>query len=257
MRATRPPPHLSAFQKNYSEHLRSPETVPCPEGIPKARSLIYQELLFNNTYGFIEKCFPVAQTLFTSDQWIHLNKMFFKNWSCHTPLFSEIPKEFVQFITQKPELDEGVFPEGLPPWLSALLDYEYLELVVDLSPETFAVEEHETHTLSNLIRNPTLKVAQYEWPVHQIHAGSIPVEPELTILLVYRNHSDYTQFMEINPMTAALVQLFDELPITKEAALEELCNSIEGIRLEQAMQFGLPLIEEMVAKQVLIAQTPD
>jgi hypothetical protein len=249
------PKSLNEFQKNYSTYLRSPATETCPEGIPERRSQVYEELVFNNTYGFIDKCFPVAKSLFTDQQWLALIRSFFKNWACHTPYFSKIPFEFVQFINNDPTFNENEFPLGLPEWLGSLLHYEWIELDVELSNHTVeskTIEDELNITLETTVKaNPTLMNLQYDWPVHKISLGNVPNNPVLTHLLVYRDPRHCVQFMEINALTSALIQIINTEPCTVEQALKQLMEVVPNISKEQAYPFGQTLIANLLTNSIL------
>ena len=121
------PNGLINFQKSYGIYLRDPCNNQRPAAIPYRASQIYESLLFNNISGFINSCFPVAKQLFTAEQWQHICRCFFSQWRCHTPYFSEIPKEFVTYIQEHPHALE------LPAWFSELIYYEWVELDIDTS----------------------------------------------------------------------------------------------------------------------------
>ncbi len=250
-----PPKGLNDFQESYSTYLRTP-TGDCPTGIPARRSQVYEELVFNNTSGFIDKCFPVAKSILDAEQWLHLIKLFFKEWSCHTPYFSKIPHEFVEYINDGPSVDASIHPEGIPDWLGSLLHYEWIELEVELSTKNVAIatsaDTPEALLTTEVMSNPTLMNLQYDWPVHNISPDSVPSNPILTLLLVYRTAAHTVEFMEVNALTAALLQIIDAQPGPVTSILGELTELVPSINQEQAIQFGLPLINNLLQSQILL-----
>src|SRR5690606_41502693 len=58
------------------------------------------------------------------DAWPGMVRAFYRGHACRTPLFPEIPREFLRWI------------EGLPdqePWLAELAHYEWMELALQTS----------------------------------------------------------------------------------------------------------------------------
>lgn len=243
-----PPAELTLFQNAYSRYLRAPHKHDLPQGIPARRSRVYESLLFNNVRGFVDKCFPVARSLVDSEQWLRLSQLFYERWQCRTPIFSQIPYEFAKFLeTNAPDL-------AAPPWLPELLHYEWLELEVDLD-EAFVGRAHLLAETDDALRaNPTLRVQQYRWPVHKISASFLPVEPAPTILCVYRTHELHVRFMEINAVTAMLLQLLQQRAETPTTALSALADNLPQIAPEQIQRFGKELIEQLVQANVLIVE---
>lgn len=242
-----PPPRLQAFQAAYSNYLRQPNTTALPPGIPPRRSQVYETLLYNNVQGFIQKCFPVAQTILNDQHWQQLSRDFFAHWHCETPIFSQIPREFVRYVKQAND------PALIPAWLPQLLDYEWMELEVDLIEAEVPTPQILTNQQVLLRANPTLRNLQYQWPVHRMGPTYQPTEPEPTFLLVYRNCELTVQFMEVNEITAALMDIFTTSDaLSSEQALDALAILIPSIDKQTLQTFGTPLIADLIHQNVLI-----
>lgn len=241
-----PPEALAKFQHNYSSYLRAPHKQSLPTGVPERRSRVYESLLFNNICGFIDKCFPVARGLAGTDKWLQLSQLFYECWHCQTPVFSQIPKEFARFVAA------GTFDIDMHQWLPELLHYEWLELEVDLDQN----EVNRVHLLSGtddaVMINPTLRVHQYQWPVHKISPSFLPTEPEPVILCVYRTSELDVRFMEINAVTAALLELVQQQTQSPTTALTSLAARLPHLPPQQIHRFGSELIEQLIQADVLI-----
>lgn len=258
------PEALIAFQKNYGQHLRSPNPDNAIlKDIPKRRSQIYEELFFNNICGFINHCFPVAKSILSNQQWQHLSRVFFAQWRCSTPYFSEIPYEFVGYIKAKQNTLD------IPAWLPSLLEYEWIELDVDicnaapLKPHAISesssiqnddLAENNKNLDPRLFTTPTLQNLSFEWPVHKISNDFIPETPQATFLVVYRNSDHRVQFMEINAMTAALLEIIANQPTTANEALLALAEVINHPDPQQIVAFGQAIVDDFIAREILIAQ---
>lgn len=238
-----PPAELALFQESYSQYLRAPSKHSLPPGIPVRRSEVYESLLFNNISGFINKCFPVAKTLFGAEQWPHLIRAFYEQWQCRTPIFSQIPKEFVGFIDSAPPLNH------IPAWLPELLHYEWLELEVELDDPDHGQPLDSGD--DRIFTNPTLRMHGYEWPVHKLSPSFLPSEPEPVILCVYRTKQWEVRFMEINSVTAMLLQLLEQQPQTAQSALAHLTDQLPQLAPAQVHHFGSELIAQLLLADVL------
>ncbi len=249
------PKGLVDFQSSYGKYLRQPNASQKPKNIPARASKIYEELFFNNICGFISNCFPVAKSLFTADQWLSFSRAFFNDWRCHTPYFSEIPKEFVNYIKQ------GKHTLRLPPWFCELIEYEWLELEVDICNAVplkapTAQAKSQSAQSSTLYVNPTLRNRTFEWPVHTISPDCIPDTPETTFLAIYRDQTHRVQFMAMNAMTCALLEIITKQPSTAKHALLQLAEAINHPDPAQIVAFGNPIIDDFLQRGMLISMHP-
>ncbi|MFV1873055.1 MAG: DUF2063 domain-containing protein [Oleiphilus sp.] len=236
------------FQSDFGHYLRDPAQRTLPSGVIPRRAKVYENLLFNNVCGFLNTCFPVCKTILGQASWLELSRIFFRDWRCHSPRFNDIPKEFVDFLMS----DTG--PELAYPWLLPLAHYEWLELAVDTFDESGL---SFTSDKSALMVNPSLHNMIYDWPVHQISPDYLPTEPKQTFLLVYRNCDLKVEFTEINAATSALVHLFEQGMDQADQVLKELAQQMNVPFNEAFETFGLDMIQQLIAQQILIELTPD
>ena len=101
------------FQRAFARHLRDPQRVARPDGVPARRAAVYGELVFNNLCGFLDACFPVGRAVLGDTRWRRLNRAFLRDWPLRTPWFREIPREFVAYLGAP-----GKRPP-LPRWFAA------------------------------------------------------------------------------------------------------------------------------------------
>ncbi|HSX84985.1 MAG TPA: putative DNA-binding domain-containing protein [Cellvibrio sp.] len=241
-----PPTQLQYFQDAYSRYLRAPHEESLPEGIPPRRSRVYEELLFNNVCGFLDRCFPVARSLLDENAWRRLNRHFYQNWQCHTPYFSRIPLEFVRHIQKAAQELE------LSDWFAELLDYEWRELDVDLHPGKVPRVHLPSDDNYRLKLNPSLQNLQYQWPVHHISKSNIPDASKPTFLLVYRSYDHRVHFMEVNALTSALLQILHEAPAHPNAAIAQLADLMPTANRQALQEFGAPLLLDLLQRNVLV-----
>ena len=91
------------FQKQqyaFANRIRQGDQAPCPDGIAEARMQVYQECFFNGISELISNCFPVLHHILQADEWQSLVRTFYATHPAKTPLFYEIPQEFLNYLLQ-------------------------------------------------------------------------------------------------------------------------------------------------------------
>lgn len=235
------PRSLHNFQQEFSTYLRDPKKSPRPQGVLARPARIYEELLFNNICGFVDACFPVSKSLFSEKRWRHLCRGFFRDWQSHTPYFSQIPEQFVRFI----QANDAAL--RVPAYLPELLHYEWLELEVETSEQSSkGISASRLLTL-----NETVQYARYCWPVHQISSAYRPRKPVPTVLLVHRNTDDKVQFVEINEITAQLLDILQSGAKTGNEAIKHLAKRMGYASPEPLMIHGHALLADLIQQEIL------
>lgn len=245
-------PEFQRLQRHFSAHLRHPDRHPAPDGIEERRLQIYRRLFFNNMEGFIRQGFPVLHSLYEEAAWQRLVRAFFGGHACQTPYFVKIPGEFVEFLSQSYQLEEGD-----PPFLAELAHYEWMELVLetDETPWPEDVDQEGDLMSAPPYPSPLHQAVAYSWPVHRISADFQPDEPlaEPVWLLVYRDRSHSLGFMEINAMTARLLALMNECPRHSGAyLLEVLAAETHYPDKAGLLRFGADLLAGLRRRDILL-----
>lgn len=244
---------FQALQREFAAHLRNPDTHPAPAGIEDRRLDIYRNLFFNNVNGFLRQGFPVLHSLLDSDRWQRLARAFFERHASQTPYFLEIPQEFVSFLAS----GQGSEPDD-PPFMLELAHYEWMELVLDASTETFP--ETGFHPEGDLLRaipelSPLHEILSYHFPVHKICTEFQPQDAleQPVWLLVYRDRDDCVRFMEINAPTARLLQLIAEHPKdTGKAVVGRLAEEMQFADVAALETFSREILQQMRERDILI-----
>lgn len=207
------PAALRAQQMALARHLRDPAAVPPPGGIEDRRLAIYRDLLHNNIRRLLSGNFPVIRRTLGDDAWASLVRRFFAGHRCHTPLFTEIGREFQRWLEQQ----AGQDPD-LPAWLPELAHYEWVELALQISDAQppCAIDPLQDHAdragalLDGVpVVSPQAWALAYRWPVHRIAPGYQPRMPpdEPTLLLVRRDHDGQVRFASLSPLAFRLLEL--------------------------------------------------
>lgn len=230
-------PAFQQFQMAFGWRCRNPR-APRPAGVPARPMAIYEELLFANFTSFLDACFPVCHALLSDARWRRLCRAFMRDWRSKTPLFREIPREFIDFLRQ------ATFP--LPPWFRELAHYEWAELAVDTcKPPATAPASLGDLLLGQPLLNPTLMNLAYAWPVHRIGPGYRPRKPAATHLLVFRDADDAVKFVEVNRLTARLVELMLTHGDTASATIQRLADEVPGEVAVAVRRHGPGILEDL------------
>lgn len=202
-------PDFIRRQYAFAAHIRDPHNNPAPADIEDRRLGIYRELFFNNVEGFLSSSFPVLKRLYAEQDWLALARDFFARHHCHSPLFLEIPREFLAYLD-----NERGRRDSDPPFLRELAHYEWVELALSVAEDTDsgAVDPHGDLLAGQPLLSALAWPLVYQYPVHRIRPDFRLAQPESApvYLLVYRDSSDEVGFLELNPVSARLFALLQE-----------------------------------------------
>ena len=243
-------------QKQYAfaAHIRDPEHYAAPEGIEDRRMGVYRELFFNNLYSLLSSTFPVLKKIHSDDAWRKLVRQFMIHHKAETPYFLEVPQEFLKFLKNDTSDSDERFT-----FLQELAHYEWIEL--ELSVSTVENEWEHIDSKGDLLEGSPVKsrlayVLAYEFPVHKIDAKFLPDAPgELTTYLaIFRKGNDELGFMELNPVTARLLQLIEENNEHKRGKdlLLNLASEMNYADPESLIAHGHEAMLEMLESEILL-----
>lgn len=246
-------PKFKQMQYAFTAHLRDPENNSLPEGIEDRRMGIYRDLLYNNIEGFLASGFPVTKTLYSEANWHKMVRDFFANHESHSPYFLEISQEFLAYL----ENERTPQPED-PAGLVELAHYEWVELalsITDINIDMSNIEPNDDLLQGHPALSPLAWSLAYQFPVHRMCSEYLPTEaPEqTTCLVVYRNRNDEVKFMEINPVTARLLQLLqDDGNLTGKQAIEQITTEMQHPNPDLVMQGGLTALKELQSSGIIL-----
>ena len=246
-------PGFQEQQYAFAAHIRDPQNAPAPEGIEDRRMAIYRELFFNNLKSLLSNMFPVLTKLHSDQHWRRLVRRFMQRHQAKTPYFLQLPAEFLDFLQNEYEPAPDDFP-----FLAELAHYEYIELALSVSEEANDLEgvDPEGDLLAGIPVKSTLAwVYAYRYPVHRISAEFLPDAPaeQPVYLAVYRGSDDKVGFLELNAVTAGLLNAIHENDAgeTGEALLRELANEISYPDTDAFIAHGLAAMQEMRSLDIL------
>lgn len=243
-------------QYAFAAHLRDPEKHPAPTGVEDRRLAIYRDLFFNNISKLLAGTFPVLNKILSEEHWNRLMRDYFSRHQSHTPLFLEVPQEFLKYL----EEERGEHPED-PPFMLELAHYEWVELA--LSVEEFELDLSEVDRNGDPLRglpvlSPLAWPMAYSFPVHRISPDFQPEKPapEPTFLVVYRDMDEKVGFLKINAVTARLLELMqDDTLRTGEELLKAVAKEIKHPQPDTVVRGGAEIMERLRRHDIILGTT--
>ncbi len=247
-------PDFQEKQYAFAAHIRDPDNIPAPEGIEKRRMAIYRKLFFNNLSNLLATMFPVIRKIKTDEQWRGMIRQFMRDYQAETPYFLQLPEEFLGFLQSTYEAASND-----EPFLIELAHYEYAELALSVS-----IAEDDLNGVDpdgDLLAEAPVKSAlawlfAYHYPVHRISPEFLPSEPapQSIYLALYRDTNDKVRFLELNAITAGLLDAVEKNDSNKtgEALLRDLAESIHYHDVDALIRHGADALDEMRQLQILI-----
>lgn len=241
-------------QYAFAAHIRDPQNVAAPEGIEDRRMAVYRKLFFNNLFSLLGTFFPVMRKIHSDDDWRRFIRGFMVRHQAQTPYFLQLPEEFLAYLQNEFEPTDSDFP-----FLVELAHYEYAELALSVSEEE--TELCGVDADGDLLAGVPVKSAlawayAYNYPVHRISPEYLPTASDTApaFLALYRDRDDAVGFLELNAVTAALLDDIENntAQLTGEALLRELATRINYPDADALVQHGAAALREMRELDILV-----
>lgn len=249
--APREPASCAQLQQAFCAHLRTPLRQPMPRDVPARAMALYRELFRNNFAGQLGGAFPVLRCISSADYWDRLVENFFASHYCRSPLFHRLPHEFVVYLQQ-----ERATQDDDPPFLAELAHYEWVELALAQAEEELPPPRTVADPLQEIPQlSPLAWPLSYRYAVHRIGVNRQPQRsgPEATHLLAYRNRKDAVHFMELNPVSARLLQLIGaDTAQSGERLLQQIAVELQHPAPAVVVQGGAELLRQLHDLDILL-----
>lgn len=247
-------PLFKQAQYEFSAHIRDPILNPKPDDVEARRMKIYTELFFNNVEDFISNTYPVLKEITAENKWQEMIRDYFNNHLSHTPLFPEMPREFLKYLEEERNNSND------PSFINELAHYEWVELALMTSDLDQNINWDKINMDGDLLNHspilsPLAWSLSYQYPVHQISIDFIPEEPskQPNYILVYRDKVDEVHFMELNPVTAQLIQLISEKPnLTSKQILEYIAEQMQHPEPNIVIEGGYQIIQDLKNRNIIL-----
>ncbi|MGD2055514.1 MAG: putative DNA-binding domain-containing protein [Gammaproteobacteria bacterium] len=246
-------PDFIRRQYEFAAHIRDPAHRPAPAGIEDRRMGIYRELFYNNVEGFLSGTFPVLRRILDDTTWHALIRDYFSQHLSHTPLFLEMPREFLAWLGK----ERGEQAED-PPFLAELAHYEWVELALSISEDTLHSDQIDRQgdlLQGTPVLSPLAWHLAYRFPVHRIGPDFLPQQPasQPTCLVVYRDRADNVGFMEVNPVTKRLLELVDTTTSASGTELlVRIAEEMDHPQPEVVIRSGSEILQGLLQKDIIL-----
>lgn len=247
-------PLFKQAQYEFAAHIRDPKLNPKPADVEARRMKIYNELFFNNVEDFIANTYPVLKEITEENKWQKMIRDYFSNHLSQTPLFPEMPREFLKYLETERDNPND------PPFMKELAHYEWIELALMTSELDNDINWNNIDKDGDLLNNqpvisPLAWALTYQYPVQQISTDFLPdtVSEQPVYLLIYRDNEDEVRFMELNPVTALLIQLINEdNELTTKQMLELIAEKMNHPDPNVVIEGGIQIIQDLKNRNVIL-----
>ena len=247
-------PDFQEKQYAFAAHIRDPDNVAPPDGIEDRRMAIYRKLFFNNLLNLLATMFPVMRKIHSEEQWQGLIRQFMQYHKAETPYFLQLPEELLSFLQNEYEPT----PEDYP-FLIELAHYEYVELALSVSTaeNDMTCVNPDGDLLAGVpVKSALTWAVAYQYPVHRISPDFLPAEPaeQPVYLALYRGDSDKVRFLELNAVTAGLLDAIENNPVngSGESLIRELAGKISYPDVDAFIKHGSDALDEMRKLGIII-----
>lgn len=248
--------HTNDFRQvqfEFAKHIRNPAKYPKPTDVEARRMKIYSELFYNNVESFMATAYPVLCEISGDEKWHRMIRDYFEKHHSATPLFPEMPREFLKYLENEREAEQDDFP-----FMLELAHYEWVELALSVTDaeNDYNNIDPEGDLLEGIpVLSNTAWPLSYNFAVHKIGPDYLPEQPETqpTYIIVYRDNEDDVMFLEINPVTAQLMQYINEdTKMTGRQMLGAIAEQLNHPDPEVVIQGGLQILNDLKQRNVII-----
>lgn len=253
------PSSLRRYQHQFVRHLRDPDAAEPPEGVTAARIGVYVELLYNKIEDSLLACFPMTRELLGPEPWRGLVRDFIARHRCVSPLYRQIPDEFVDYLQ-----NERAEPDGPPLWVE-LAHYEWMELVLSIAegePDSGGFDPDGDLLAGVPAFAPVAALLQYRHPVHRLVPEQLRGDGNTAsvdtpfFVLGFRDAADEVRFIEVSAATARLIALLREGGWPGSEALARLAEELRHPDCAAMTSFGADILRNLRTQGALLGAKP-
>lgn len=246
-------PLFKNVQYAFARHIRNPAKYPRPEGVEARRMNIYNELFYNNVEDFMSNAYPVLREITSDDKWHRMIRDYFEHHHASTPLFQEMPREFLKYIEHERKTEHDDYP-----FMLELAHYEWVELALSVTDQEIDLNgvDTEADLLDGVpVLSPNAWPLSYHFPVHEISTEFLPDTPneQPTYLVVYRDRQDDVHFLDINVVTAQMLQIISEdKQLSTRQILQQIAEQLNHPNPDVVIQGGLQILYDLKKRDVIL-----
>lgn len=249
-------PTLAEAQAQFCRYLRDPEGVGVRAPVEDERLTVYRDAILGNLSEFFGYNFNVLRSVLGEAPFVALVRDFLRSHRSGTPLYAELPGEFIQFLITRP-LDPAL------PFLAELAHFEYMESVLAIDERSLdltGVDPRGDLLAGVPVPSPLLLPLTYTWPVHLVGPDFRPNIPpeEPTYLLYHRDADDRVAWRTLPPIAARLLErLLKEAPQTGQRHCEAIAEEIGHPEPACVVEGGGALLAQWRAAGIVLGTRAD
>jgi len=243
-------PLFTRTQREFVDTLRDPDNHPTPSDIEERRMAVYRELIYNNVEDFLANTYPVLKQILGDTNWHSLVRDYFIKHRATTPLFMQMPREFLVYLQEERESEAGDYP-----FMIELAHYEWTELELAVSDEKFSMQGINANgdlLEGRVAISPLCRILGYQYPVHQIGVTYLPTVPVPTYLIIFRDRKDNVEFIELNQVTASLLHRILDANQSARDILSDIARELNHPDPNKILEFGVDLLEDLHKRGVIL-----
>lgn len=262
-------------QRAFAAHIRDPEQAPRPADVEERRMAIYRNLFFGSIEGLLAGTFRITRRCLGDESWRALVRDFMVHHRAASPLFAELPQEFLDYLggSRAAEQDNELGRD--PPYLLELVHYEWIKWALKVADDE-ATPRHADPNGDLLDGRPVVSPLawnlSYRFPVHRIDPNDPPAAApdQPSLLLVYRNRADEVEFLQLNAVTHRLLGLVQggtagrnltaSKPagtLTGRAALEQIAAELRHPAPDKVIAAGAAMLQDLRRRDVILGTRRD
>jgi len=220
-------------------------------GLGADRLLVYRRLVFNRFIDAVEMTIPRTMHRRGRDALKADVSMFLDVEGSRSPYLRDIATEFVRWVSPLWLADPDV-----PNYLPELARHELLSFeTASMSDESEQLAQEQLDLERGVAFQRATKVAHYDYAVHQLPANEEDrTEPlaEPTSLLAYRDAEHRVRYLELGPVSAAVLTELLERATTLREAIARGCAAAD-VQIDDEMLGGIAqLLAELADRGVLL-----
>ncbi|MGH8627823.1 MAG: HvfC family RiPP maturation protein [Gammaproteobacteria bacterium] len=241
---------FARVETQFTQHIRDPERHRAPSGVDGERLGVYREMVYNTVEGLIASNFPVLRRILGKSHWHALVRDYFAHHKAHTPLFPKIAQEFLAFLEKERDQADD------PPFILELAHYEWVEAALMTDPREISWQGIDPNG-DLLARVPVLSPLawplSYRYPVHRLGPDHPLPQEEQTYLVVFRDRNDEVGFMELNPVSALLLERIQQNENKGgRELLHGIASTLRHPDTEVVINGGLEVMQRLLRRDVLL-----
>lgn len=239
---------LQRQQGLFAAWLRDPQAHPPPPGVEARRLQVYRDLFAGSIEGLLAPGFPDLRRRLGDAGWTSLVARFYATHRCHTPYFTRVGGEFVEWLEEQPDL---------PPWLHPLAHFERMVTELQFDDAKPPPCDADGDLLAGTpVLSPLVRVLAYAFPVHRADALADVHFHDAPILLLLRRAADGTvATSELSPPMYRLLELLDAGQATGGQVLRSLAAEAGLSDIDGFLAQGRAMLERLRAEGVICGTT--